>query len=72
MGIINRTLKPSQVQKHTRLIINNMLALPVLLYGCDTWAVRERDKVSGNEIFEENGKVQLARLRNHLRYFIRI
>ena len=43
-GIINRTLKPSQVQKHSSLIINNMLALPALLYGCNTWAIREQDK----------------------------
>jgi len=44
MGIINRTLKPSQDQKHTRLKINNILALPTLLYGCDTWAIREHNK----------------------------
>jgi hypothetical protein len=43
-GIINRTLKPSQVQKHTRLKLNNILALRTLLYGCDTWAIREHDK----------------------------
>jgi hypothetical protein len=43
-GIINRTLKPSQVEKHTRLKINDTLALPALLCGCDTWAVREQDK----------------------------
>ena len=33
-GIINRTLKPSQVQKHTILKIYNALALPAFLYGC--------------------------------------
>jgi len=44
MGIINRTLKPSQVQKHTRLKIYNTLALLALVYGCDTWAIREQDK----------------------------
>jgi len=42
MGIINRTLKPSQVQKHTRLRIYNTLALPCFLCGCETWAIRAR------------------------------
>ena len=44
MGIINRTLKPSQVQEHTRLKICNTLALLALLCGCDTWVIREQDK----------------------------
>jgi len=44
MGIFNRTLKPSQVQKHTRLKIYNTLALHTLLYGCETLAIREHDK----------------------------
>jgi hypothetical protein len=44
MRMINRTLKPSQVQKHTRLKISNISALPTLLYGCDTWAIRKHDK----------------------------
>jgi len=51
--------------------MNNTLALPALLCGCDTWAIREQDEVSGYEIYEENGKVHLARLRYQLRYFIR-
>jgi len=42
MGIINITLKPSQVQKHTRLRICDTLALPCLVYGCETWVIRER------------------------------
>jgi hypothetical protein len=32
------------VQKHTRLKIYNTLALPALLYGCETWAISEQDK----------------------------
>jgi len=44
MRIINRTLKPSQVQIHTRLKIYNVLTLPTLLYGCKTWAIIEQDK----------------------------
>ena len=44
MGIITITLKPSQVQRHTRLQIYNTLALPTILYRCETWAIREEDK----------------------------
>jgi hypothetical protein len=44
MEIINRTLKLSQVKKHTRLKIYNSLALPTLLYGCGTGEIREQDK----------------------------
>jgi hypothetical protein len=43
-GIINRTLKVSQVQKHTRLKIYKTLALPALSYGCETRIIREQDK----------------------------
>jgi len=43
-GIINRTLRPSQIQKHSRLKICNTLALPTLLYNSETWAIREQDK----------------------------
>jgi len=43
MGIINRTLKLSQVQKHTKLQIYNTLALPTILYRSETWKIREED-----------------------------
>jgi hypothetical protein len=43
-GIISRTLKPSQVQKDTRLKTYNTMALPTSLNGCETWAIREYDK----------------------------
>ena len=41
-GIINRAIKPSHV--HIRLKTYNTLALPTLLYRCETWAIREKDK----------------------------
>ena len=41
MGIINRQLKPSEVQTHTRM---NALALSTLLYSCETWVIREQNK----------------------------
>lgn len=43
-GIINKVLKPSQVQKQTRLKIYNTLAIPTLLYGCETWAIKKKDE----------------------------
>jgi hypothetical protein len=44
--------------------VYNALALLAVLYGCETWAVREQDNVSGNGINEENNKVHTARLQN--------
>jgi hypothetical protein len=43
-GMVYRILKHSKVQQHTRLEIYTKLALPALLYGCESWAVREQDK----------------------------
>jgi len=44
MGIINRNLKSSQVQKHAILNIYNTLTLPTLLCGCENWTIKESDK----------------------------
>jgi len=44
MGVISRTLKFFQIQKHTRMKIYNALLLPTLQYGCETWAIRGEDK----------------------------
>jgi hypothetical protein len=41
-GVTGRTLKLTQVKKHTRMKIYNDLPLPTSLYGCETTAVRER------------------------------
>jgi hypothetical protein len=37
MGIINNVLKPSLVQKHTRIRIYKTLAHPMLCYGSEAW-----------------------------------
>ena len=44
--IINRILKTSQIRKYARLKIYRTLALPTVLYGCETWqlSIREQDK----------------------------
>jgi hypothetical protein len=46
MGIVEllTELKTHSSQKHTRLKIYNILALPTLLHGCETWAITEHDK----------------------------
>ena len=42
-GIINRILKSYQIRKYSRLKINNTLALPTVLYGCETWQLSIRE-----------------------------
>jgi hypothetical protein len=41
--IISRTLKPSQVQKHSTLKTYSSLALLTSVYGCEAWSTREHD-----------------------------
>jgi hypothetical protein len=64
-GIVNRKLKPAAVLTYTRI---NTLALPTLLYGCETWVIREEDKsrITSAEMrfCEENGIIHIARFQN--------
>jgi hypothetical protein len=43
-GIISNTFKPNKVQKGTRINLYTSLALPVLLYGSETWTGKSKDK----------------------------
>ncbi|KAJ4432028.1 hypothetical protein ANN_20642 [Periplaneta americana] len=56
MGIINSVMKPSLVQKHTRIRLYNTLARPMLSYGSEAWTLRKADKnrKSRNEIHAKN------------------
>jgi len=36
-------LRPQKSLKKTRIKLHNTLALPVLLYGSETWTVKARD-----------------------------
>ena len=38
--IINNVLRPQKTLKKTRIILYNTLALPVLLYGSETWTIK--------------------------------
>jgi hypothetical protein len=44
LGILKNTFKPTLIQKFSRIRINNELALPILLYGNEIWALRKKDK----------------------------
>ncbi|KAJ4433821.1 hypothetical protein ANN_16133 [Periplaneta americana] len=44
MGIINSVMKPSLVQKNTRIHLYNTLARPMLSYGSEAWTLRKADK----------------------------
>lgn len=43
LGLLNHTLKPSLVQKHSRIKLYKTLALPTLLYGSEIWVLKQRD-----------------------------
>ena len=42
-GIINNVFRPQETLKKTRIKLYNTLALPVLLYGSETWTIKARD-----------------------------
>jgi hypothetical protein len=42
-GILNNMFAPQKALKRTRIKLYNTLALPVLLYGSETWTVKARD-----------------------------
>jgi len=42
-GILNNVFRPQKTLKKTTIKLYNTLALPVLLYGSETWTVKARD-----------------------------
>jgi len=40
-SIINNVFRPQKSLKGTRIKLYNTLALPVLLYGSETWAIKQ-------------------------------
>jgi hypothetical protein len=42
-GILNNVFRPQKTLTKTRIKLYNTLALPVLLYGNETWTVKARD-----------------------------
>ena len=51
-GILNNVFKPQKTLKKTRIKLYNTLALPVLLYGSETWTIKARDarKITAAEL----------------------
>jgi hypothetical protein len=37
LGTVNNTFKPTLVHKSSRIIVHNVLALPILLHGSGSW-----------------------------------
>ena len=42
-GILNNVFRPQKNLNKTRIHLYNTLALPVLLYGSETWTIKARD-----------------------------
>jgi len=42
-GILNNVFRPQKTLKKTRIKLYSTLALPVLLYGSETWTIKTRD-----------------------------
>jgi hypothetical protein len=42
-GILNNVFRPQKNPKSTRIKLYNTLALPVLLYGSETWTIKTKD-----------------------------
>jgi len=42
-GILNNVFRPQKPIKKTRIKLYNTLALPVLLYGSETWTIKGSD-----------------------------
>ena len=42
-GILNNVFRPQKLLNKTIIKLYNTLALPVLLYGSETWTIRARD-----------------------------
>jgi hypothetical protein len=43
LGILNNALKPDLLQKQCRLKVYSILFIASLLYGCETWTLKQRD-----------------------------
>jgi hypothetical protein len=43
-GMINNIFKPSKVRNNTRIKLYSTLALPVLLYGSESWTIKAKDQ----------------------------
>ena len=65
-GMSQAILRRRELSKQTKLKVVNATVMPVLMYGCETWAVRkeQKDPSHANEHTEEDRGSVLERL-NH-------
>ena len=63
-GILNNVFRLQKALKKTRIKLYNTLALPVLLYGSETWTIkarrRQKNNSSRDEIYEKNSRMHLG------------
>jgi len=69
IGILNNVFRPQKTLKKTTIKLYNTLALPVLLYGSETWTIKASDArritaAEMNEIHEKNSRIHMDRLQN--------
>jgi len=62
--ILNNVFRPHKALTKTRIKLYNTPALPVLLYGSETWTVKARDarRITAAEM--KYSKIHLDRLQN--------
>ena len=57
--MINKALRSNELQKETILYVCNALAVPMIIYRCETRAVKKSDErrtaVAEMKFFEKNG-----------------
>jgi hypothetical protein len=51
--------RPQKTLKKTRIKLYNTLALPVLLYGSETWTIVQKNNSGRDKIHEKNSRIHL-------------
>ena len=63
-------LDHKKLLKKTRIKLYNTVALPVLLYGSETWTIKARDarRITVEEVkFEKNSSITLGQITKQMR-----
>jgi hypothetical protein len=72
-GVVNNVFRPQKTLKKTRIKLCNTLALPVLLYGSETWTIKARDarRITAAEMkyMRRTAGYTWDRLQNKLTHF---
>jgi len=71
LGNLNNVLKRNLIQRQSQLKVCNILAIPLLLYGCEMWTVTQRDirRLQTAEMkFMRHSRIQLIRPQKEWRH----